>query len=160
MKGFLFYRFISVLPLTIPGFNPTLACIALSAIKQMHNLARQTQPCMSLWRWSLALLLVCGFGVLANVQYPAAIAEQSGQSSFVTALDVPLAYNQHLSTVKRPNSHQKDEDNPRPWGLMLTQLPQRLVVHLAYRLPAAPAFDQSLNPVIQQPLVPRAPPLV
>lgn len=125
----------------------------------MHGSTSQTQLFAPVWRWSLALLLVCGFGLLAAVQYPAAVADRVGQTGFVTAFDVPLAYHQHISPAKRSNSSQKDEDNPQQWGMQSVEIPQRAAAQQIYRLPAFPEFPPSLNTIVQQPLIPRAPPL-
>ena len=107
------------------------------------------------------MLLVCGFGLTANSQYPVAVDEQHGHANLVATLDVPLAYSQHLALAKRPNSTQKDEDRPQLWGLLLVELPHHAVANLVYRLPALPEFHHpSLSSVVQQPRIPRAPPLV
>ena len=126
----------------------------------MQNSSLHSRFSIPLWRWSLALLLVCGFGLTANSQYPVAVDEQHGHANLVATLDVPLAYSQHLALAKRPNSTQKDEDGPQPWGLLLVELPHHAVANLVYRLPALPEFHPSLSSVVQQPRIPRAPPLV
>ena len=126
----------------------------------MHNPKQHSRLSIPLWQWSLALLLVCGFGLTANSQYPAAVDEQSGHADVVATLDVPLAYSQHLALAKRPNSTQKDEDSPQPWGLLLVELPHHVVAHLVYRLPGLPEFHPALHSLVEQPRNPRAPPLV
>lgn len=116
---------------------------------------------MPLWRWSLALLLVCGFGIFAIDTQQVNSSHYPDQTHFITTADIPLAYSENLTTAKRPHQKPgKDEEGKQFWAETLVKQAHNLLFSLIYPLSAFPENTLLSHTVSHQPRNPRAPPLV
>jgi hypothetical protein len=125
------------------------------------NNSRLSTP---LWRWSMALLLVCGFGLLAGIPQSIPQGDSSNQLHFDADTSIPLlAHNDGPTKLKRPTSHETqttgDESN-QAWYVAVINQAHHTLAQRVDRTYHAPEANHLARAATQQPITPRAPPFV